>query len=196
MTGALRRYMQSRGEPVDGMNFRATVPVNLRPLRGPIELGNKFGLVFLSLPVGIADPVERLNELKRRMDALKNSPEPVLVLGLLDFFGRGPVELEDLAVEIFGQKATAVMTNVPGPRKDIYLAGSHLESIMFWVPQSARLGLGVSIISYAGRVWLGVAVDAGLIPDPHRLIDGFHEEFKDMMTLVNAVRADAEESVV
>lgn len=195
VTGALRRYMILRRQPVSGMNFRAIVPVNLRPLDGPIELGNKFGLVFLSLPVGIEDPVERLLELKRRMDGLKDSPEAFVVLGLLEFFGRAPGQMEKLALDIFGSKATGVMTNVPGPRQPIYMAGSKLDTLMFWVPQSGHLGLGVSIISYAGRVSLGVMTDAGLVPDPARIIAGFHQEFDELMALVHDVDADPEEEV-
>lgn len=191
MTGALRRYLQVRGERVDGLNFRAVVPVNLRPLDAPLELGNKFGLVFLSLPVGIEDTVDRLKELKRRMDELKRSPEAVVVMGLLNVFGKAPSEVEKLAVEMFGAKATAVMTNVPGPRHPIYLAGSRLGSMMFWVPQSGRLGMGVSIISYNGEVRLGVAVDAGLVPDPRRIIEGFHDEFEEMLQLVHVVKEEA-----
>jgi hypothetical protein len=92
---------------------------------------------------------------------------------------------------MFGAKATAVMTNVPGPRHPIYLAGSRLGGMMFWVPQSARLGMGVSIISYDGEVRLGVAVDAGLVPDPRRIIQGFHDEFEEMLNLAHAVKEDA-----
>ncbi len=81
MSGALRHYLQSRDGKVDGLNFRAVVPVNLRPPGTEEELGNKFGLVFLSLPIGIADPQQRLQELKRRMDALKDSLKRRLPLG-------------------------------------------------------------------------------------------------------------------
>lgn len=187
MTGALRRYLESRQTSVRDLNFRAAVPVNLRPLDGPIELGNKFGLVFLSLPVGIVDPVERITELKRRMDALKGSAEPVVSFGVLGLLGMVPNEIEQVALDLFGAKATCVMTNVPGPRQTIYLAGSRVNGLMFWVPQSGRLGLGVSIMSYAGQVWLGVATDAGLVPDPDNIIEGFHTEFDDLMSLVVAV---------
>ena len=69
------------------------------------------------------------------------------------------------------------MTNVPGPRETIYLAGAPVRELMFWVPQSGRLGLGVSIFSYAGQVWLGVATDVGLIPDPDTIIGAFQDEF-------------------
>lgn len=189
MTGALRRYLEGRLEPVDGLEFRAAVPVNLRPLDEMGELGNRFGLVFLSLPVGIEDPVERLAELKERMDALKDSPEAVVAFGILNAMGMTPGQVQDLLVKMFGTKATAVMTNVPGPKFPLYLAGSRLSGMMFWVPQSGRLGLGVSIFSYAGTVRLGVATDAGLIPDPDKIIAGFHQEFDDFMALAQQVGA-------
>mgnify|MGYP001819653663 CR=1 FL=1 len=68
------------------------------------------------------------------------------------------------------------MTNVPGPREEIFLAGKAMRSMMFWVPQAAHLGLGVSILSYAGQVRVGVATDAGLLPDPDAIIKAFQDE--------------------
>jgi WS/DGAT/MGAT family acyltransferase len=190
MTGALRRYLENRGEPVDGLNFRAIVPVNLRPMEQMVELGNRFGLVFLSLPVGIADPVERLHELKERMDALKDTPEAIAAFGILTAIGMTPAQVQDVIVRIFGTKGTAVMTNVPGPQMTLYLAGKPITGMMFWVPQSGRLGLGVSILSYAGQVRLGVATDAGLVPDPEVIIAGFQTEFDELMELVRFVESD------
>ncbi len=184
VAGGLRRYLLDRGEPVDGLNIRALVPVNLRPLDKPIELGNRFGLVFLSLPVGIEDQLDRLFELKKRMDEIKGSPEAVVALGVLHAMGMTPVEIENLVLRFFASKSTAVMTNVPGPREPLYFAGAPVESIMAWVPQSGQLGLGVSIFSYAGNVWLGVATDAGLVPDPDRIIAHFYDEFAQMQTLL------------
>lgn len=192
VAGGLRSYLLQRGEPVDGLSFHAVVPVNLRSLDSPITLGNKFGLVFLELPLGIADPVERLEAVKRHMDALKNSPEAPAIYGLLNVVGKGPVELESLLVAIFGTKATGVMTNVPGPRQQLYIAGAPLRDVMFWVPQSGRLGLGVSIISYNGGVLVGVATDAGLVPDPETIVAGFEHSFSEMMELVALLHADGE----
>ena len=63
-TGALRRYMERRGQPTAGVAIRASVPVNLRPLDRAHELGNAFGLVFLTLPIGIADPARRLRAIQ------------------------------------------------------------------------------------------------------------------------------------
>lgn len=182
-TGALRRYI-SRGEPLYDLEVRAVVPVNLRSAQEAHTLGNRFGLVFLPLPVGIEDPLDRLFELKQRMDAIKQSPEAVVALGLLGAIGRAPVEIEHLVLNVLGARGTAVMTNVCGPRRPISLAGKRITSLMFWVPQSGHLGLGLSILSYAGGVSIGVATDAGLVPDPERLVAHFRDEFAELLAIV------------
>jgi WS/DGAT/MGAT family acyltransferase len=193
VAGALGRYLRSRGETVGGLNLRAVVPVNLRPPDEPIKLGNAFGLVFLSLPIGIDDPLDRLRELKRRMDAIKGTPEALVTYGILNAIGATGPQVEDIVVSIFEKKATAVMTNVPGPKEVRYFAGKPIKGIMFWVPQSGRLGLGVSILSYAGEVLVGIASDAGLTPDPESIVEAVHVEFDSLMQLVTWARqADAQ----
>jgi hypothetical protein len=148
------------------------------------EMGNKFGIVFLSLPIGIADPLDRLAEVRRRMDTLKNTPEAIAAFGILNAMGLTPTEVQGRMVKMFGSKATAVLTNVPGPAFPLYLAGSKITGLMFWVPQSGRVSLGLSILSYAGKVFLGVATDAGLVPQPDAIIEGFYEEYEGLMALV------------
>lgn len=182
MTGGLRRYLDRRGEKADGLNFRAAMPVNLRSLDEMSNLGNQFGLIFLSLPVGIEDPVERLAELHRRSMSLKRSAEPIVVYNILKLLGVSPDLVQKIVVDVFAAKTTAVMTNVPGPREVLYLAGRAIQEIFFWVPQSGRVGLGISIFSYAGHVRLGLASDAGLVPDPEAIVRGFHEEFEELRT--------------
>ncbi len=176
LTGALRRYLVERGGEVE--DLRAIIPVNLRPLDEPIprELGNRFGLVFLELPVKEEEPRRRLRELKRRMDALKRSPEAAVTFGLMGIAGLVPTAVEKRLVETLGPRGTLVMTNVPGPRQPVYLAGTRLAGLMFWVPQAGKVGLGVSIFSYAGQVTVGVSVDAGIVPDPHWLVSAFRAE--------------------
>ena len=195
VSGAVGRYLRYREFSTSGLNFRAVVPVNLRPPDEPLRLGNAFGLVFLPLPVGIRDPLDRLIELKKRMDELKGTPEAVVAFGILNAIGLATDEIEQLVVEMFGKKATAVMTNVPGPQEQLYFAGSAIDGIMFWVPQSGRLGLGISILSYNQEVLIGVATDAGLIPDPHALVEAVQAEFEEYMGLLRLARkADAEHS--
>jgi len=178
--GALRRYLEKRGEATSGLSIRASVPVNLRPADQAHKLGNSFGLVFLSLPVGIVEPGRRLRAIKDEMDGLKRSPEALVSFGILSVMGLVPVEVEQLGLRFFGSKATAVLTNVPGPREPLYLAGRRLDRMMFWVPQSGHLGLGISILSYAGRVMLGVATDEGLVPDPERIVEAFKLELDSL----------------
>jgi len=179
-TGGLRRYIEGRGESPAGLNVHAAVPVNLRPLERMDTLGNEFGLVFLPLPVGIAHPIERLGELRRRMRVLKRSAEPVAVFKVLGALGRVPRAMQSSLVELLAKKVTAVMTNVPGPSQPLYFAGQKISDIFFWVPQSGEVGLGVSILSYDGRVRLGVMTDSGLVPDPEAVIAGFESEWESL----------------
>lgn len=178
MTGALRRYMEIHQDQVDGVNVRAIIPVNLRPPGEIRQLGNQFGLVFLSLPIGIEDPVRRLKIMKKRMDQIKSTPEAVVAFGILNFMGMSPGKVEDLIRYIFGLKGSMVVTNVPGPRRPLYLAGEMITGLMFWVPTPANLGLGISIISYSGEVAVGVATDKGIIPDPETIVAAFDDEFE------------------
>ncbi|MET0440883.1 MAG: wax ester/triacylglycerol synthase family O-acyltransferase [Casimicrobiaceae bacterium] len=181
VAGALRGYLVAKGESVDGVMLRALVPVNLRPLEKAYKLGNQFGLVFLDLPIGIENPVERLYAVRANMNALKGSYQPILALGLLAAMGAGPKVLQDTLLSILARNATAVMTNVPGPQQPLYLAGGRIDSLMFWVPQSGNIGMGVSIISYNDSVQFGVVTDRTLCPDPERVIARFSAEFEKLV---------------
>ncbi len=181
VAGALRHYVLGRGAEVEGLEVRAVLPVNLRTLESALELGNEFGIVFLGLPLGIPDPLVRLAAIKQRMDAIKNSPEAVLFFGILGIAGASPNQIEDQLVNIFESKATMVLTNVPGPKKALYLAGLRIHDAMFWVPQAGHMGLGISILSYDGHVALGVISDAGLIPDPDAIAARFAVEFEELL---------------
>lgn len=184
LTGGIRRYLEGRGEPVDGLNIRAAMPVNLRKPEEMGEMGNKFGLVFAELPVGVVGLKERLDLVRFRMGALKDSAEAPVALDILAGIGFSPQMVEDLVVRIIAAKATLVLTNVPGPPIPLYMAGQAIENLMFWVPQSGRVGLGISILSYAGNIYIGVVSDAGLLPDPDAIINGFYAEYEEVLKLV------------
>ena len=181
--GALRGYMLERGEALDGMTLRATVPVNLRPLEHAKKLGNHFGLVFLELPVGEANPLRRLERVADCMNQLKNSRQAIVAYGLLAALGVAPPPLQELALEMFSRKASAVATNVPGPQQALYMAGCTLRDMMFWVPQTGSIGIGLSILSYRGQVHFGLISDARLIPDPDNVIRRFGAEFDKLLYL-------------
>ena len=183
MTGALRQYLLGRGPVSADLNVRGVIPVNLRPLEEAHQLGNQFGLVFVALPLGIDDPLDRLFEVRRRMTAIKNTPEAFVAFQILRGLGMAPKQIFDVVVNLFGSKATAVVTNVIGPRAPIAMAGTKMRQAMFWVPCSGHLGLGISLLSYAGKVWLGLQTDAGLIPDPERILDAFQGEVGALLEL-------------
>ncbi|MFG6415562.1 wax ester/triacylglycerol synthase family O-acyltransferase [Roseateles sp. DC23W] len=181
--GAIGKYLADKGEDPAGKEIRAMVPVNLRPLEQAWQLGNRFGLVPLVLPVGIANPVERLFAVRARMSELKGSFQPVMAFGLLSVAGLLIKPVQHAMLNLFAKKATAVMTNVPGPAEALKFCGSTVEKVMFWVPQSGDIGLGLSILTYAGRVQFGLITDAGLCPDPEAIIANFAPEFEKLLML-------------
>ena len=177
VAGALRHYIASRDALAQADTVRALIPVNLRPPEQAFELGNRFGLVFLDLPVGLEARLERVLAVKAQMDEIKNSAEAIAALGVLEGLGYVPLGVEDQAVRYFSNKASAVMTNVPGPQEPLHLKGRRLKMVMPWVPRAGHVGLGVSVFSYDGEVRLGIACDAGLIPDPDPIVETFADEF-------------------
>ena len=190
VAGALGRYIDFRGEAAKDVSIRSFIPVNLRPIQLDEELGNKFGLAFLSLPMGISDPLERLRKVKQNMDEIKASSEAVATFGIINLLGAVPPWVEDIAVNFFDTKGTTIMTNVPGPQTQLYMAGMPINRVMAWVPQSGRIAFGVSIFSYNGKVWLGIATDKGLVPDPETIVDFFNIEYNEMKSLAQSTRAE------
>lgn len=165
VAGALRAHIRRRQETVPE-HIRALVPVDMRPDPADGKLGNQFGLVFLDMPVGITSRHGRLAAVHERMAAARNSPQPAVAFEVLGALGLTPQMLQRQVVRFFGSKGTAVVTNVRGPADQLFLAGHRLRRMTFFVPQSAGLGMGISIFTYAGQIEMGVIADAGLVPDP------------------------------
>jgi diacylglycerol O-acyltransferase len=184
VAGALRIYLQEQGEPTEGIELRALVPIDLRSAASAPELGNHFGILGLELPVGIESPLDRVFEVHRRMEKLKSSYEPSVTLGLLAALGNLPQGVQDQTFDLLLSRASMVMTNVPGPQQPRYLAGCELKHVMFWVPQPHNIGMGVSILSYNGQVQFGVMTDAAIVPDPRSIARHFKPEFEQLLYFV------------
>ncbi|MEQ9545216.1 MAG: wax ester/triacylglycerol synthase family O-acyltransferase [Marinobacter sp.] len=179
--GALQRHFRETGEHIPECGIRVAVPFNLRPLNQPIEtLGNQFGLVLVCLPVEVNCPLMRFRQVQENMNRLKRSYQAQVTYSLLDLFGRGPDILERRALALLSNKASAVLTNVPGPREAVYLAGAKLVQPMFWVPQSGNIGIGMSIFSYAGTVQFGITIDRAINADPIAVMGYFRESFAEL----------------
>ena len=181
VAGALRAYFLQKGETVNGVEVRAMIPVNLRTARDEGTLGNRFGLGTLSLPLHESNPFARLFMVRGRMNELKGSYQPPLTLGILAAVGVAPKIIQQQFLDILAAKASTVMTNVPGPKQPLYLAGSCLEQCMFWVPQSGDIGIGVSILSYNDNVQFSLITDRHFVPDPETIPPLFAAEFDKMM---------------
>jgi WS/DGAT/MGAT family acyltransferase len=189
--GALHSYLVEQGDHLlPELEIRVTVPVNLRPLEHAKNLGNHFGLVFLSLPLGVVNPLERLYAVNERMTELKESKQAAVTFGFLAALGIAPSAVQKPVLDILSQKATAVLTNVPGPQQPLYLAGAHIREQMFWVPQNGKIGIGISILSYDGKVYFGLIADRKLIHKPDTVIARFRPEFEKLMYLAMMLPLD------
>lgn len=185
LAGALGQYLRARGEAVEGLTLRAAVPVDLRAAQsGDDSLGNRFGLVFVELPVGVLHPLQRLYGVRTAMQKLKGSEQALLTYGLLVTVGSLPRLVEDVVMNLFSAKASLVASNLRGPEAPLFIAGAPLRQVLFWVPQSGNIGTGVSMLSYNGRVHFGVIADRELIPNPADLISRINTAFEQLVLLV------------
>lgn len=183
VTGAFRQHVRSH-DGAGGRSGRvssrttAVVPVNLRPRGEPLppDLGNRFGLSFLELPVLEADRGRRLAIVKRRMDKIKRSPEGPLTYAVLQALGAVPPEIESRLVNLFSAKSTAVVTNVPGPARPRSLAGARMRDLAIWAPASGSMGMSVSMFSYRGEVTVGLLSDVAVLEDPQTAAEHVAQE--------------------
>ena len=165
-------YLTEKGEDkVDQVSWM--VPVSLKPIDTdiPEELGNHFAVVLLPMPLGITEPHALLRETHRRMNRIKNSAEPMIIYGIQRVIAETPAAVSVRLTNFVANKTVGVITNVPGPRVPMALAGTTVKGILGWVPTSGDQPLGVCIFSYNGEVNIGIASDAGLVPDPDRLAE-------------------------
>jgi WS/DGAT/MGAT family acyltransferase len=182
--GAIGQWLGDvRGESTRGKSIRAMVPVNLRPLDQAWQLGNRFGLVPLMLPIGLDNPVQRLYAVHAGMRRLKGSTQPLLAYAVLSVSGLLVKPVQDSLLNLFAHKATAVMTNVPGPAEPLTLCGSTLTQPLFWVPSTGDIGVGLSILSYAGGVQVGLITDEARCNDPQAVVEAFSAQFERLLLL-------------
>ena len=184
VAGALGAWLRKRGHDTDGLTVRAAVPVNLRGAEQTLTLGNRFGLIFVDMPLGLRNPLARLYAMHSTLSALKGSMQPPMMLAMLGLLGRLPTVAQTHAIELFSRKGTAVVSNVPGPKAPLYLCGQRISEMYFWVPQSGSMGIGVSVLTYAGQVHVGMIADRSLVPQPQHVVDLFAPEFEQLQRSV------------
>lgn len=180
--GVFRRTLESRGEDVENLTMRCTVPVNLKPMETRDQsLGNYFGLAFVPVPVSERSLGDRIELIRRETSREQLGTEAFIVYQLIKLGGIVPAPVFTQALKLFEGNATAVVSNVPGPMDSISIAGKEVDKIMFWNPQANDQGLSVSIFTYNGGVRVGISGDVNLVPDPTELTAAFEAEIAEII---------------
>ena len=177
VSGAFRRYVDDHPTETELRRVRVSMPVNVRPPSEKPKLENKFAAVMFDLPVEVADLRARLDETKRRMTALKRSVEPIIYYGAVHVLLKIlPRSWSHGLVDFYARKCTAVLSNVPGPQEVLHVTGSRVRGMLFWVPQRANIGLGISILSFSGDVRIGILTDVEVMSEPSAFVDAVEAE--------------------
>lgn len=166
----LTAYLRGRGIRVPA-ETTFMVPIALKPFdtSAPAELGNHFAVVILPMPLGVDDTPSVLAEVRSRMNRIKHSAEAMMFYGIQSAVAETPRTISVNLTKFVANKCVGVLTNVPGPRTPISLAGHQVAGVLGWVPTSSDQTIGICIFSYSGHVSIGIVTDAAIIPDPSRL---------------------------
>lgn len=192
VTGALRRYLGRRGDPVDAMkDFRALVPVDLRPRMGEDGVGNHISLVLVHLPLSEPDARARFEAVHRACEHLKHDSHEIEGAAFIERVGDlgGPNVVT--AVFRVASKLRAfnvTITNVPGPQVPIYVGRSRMTEIHAVVPLFTHQGVGVAIVSYDGGMYVGLYADPDAVPDVEALADDVQTAFEELCAAAGHAR--------
>jgi diacylglycerol O-acyltransferase len=174
---ALHRYLDEHHWHCASVNWM--IPVNLRPFDPdlPDVLGNGFALVQLELPTDSGDPLGVLTVVRRRMGRIKRGHEAALAFRIQEVISGLNRSIYEATVDLLANRAVGVLTNVPGPPMPVFLAGQKVEGMVGWAPLSGNQPMSFTIYSYDGKVFVGIACDAGLVPDHEHIVEGFGRSF-------------------
>jgi WS/DGAT/MGAT family acyltransferase len=175
VSGGFRELLIQRGTDPANIEIQTMIPVSMRR-PGDTSGGNEVSAMFAQLPVGVADPVERLLAMTRQMDRVKRSGTPLTVdsiIGLADFVppmlfaaaGRVAANVDLRAFD-------TVTTNVPGPQIPLYLLGRQLQTLVPFVPLGPGVRISTAIVSYNGTINFGVTADYDTVRDLPVFIEG------------------------
>jgi WS/DGAT/MGAT family acyltransferase len=185
ITRGFRDLLISRGEPVDGAVVRTMVPVSVRAVHDRGTYNNKVSAMFADLPIGLADPLERLALVHAQMQDLKESRQAVGGEVLTSMGGFAPAMLlavaGRLATRAPQHSVNTVTTNVPGPQHPMYLAGRRMLECFPFVPLGGHVRVGVAIFSYDGGLNFGVTGDYETAPDISVLCRGIEQGMQELL---------------
>lgn len=185
LAGALRSWLLTRGEPVQGSDtVRAMAPVAVRRRRGLTQVVP----YYVDLPVGEPNPVVRLAQISHRMRGIVNAGRPIGAARLADLAGFAPPTLHALGARVTAalerRTFNVLVTNVPGPQYPLYLAGARLQACFPVVPLTAGHALSIGVTSYDGRVHVGLNADREALPDLDVVVSCLEESLVEMRETV------------
>jgi diacylglycerol O-acyltransferase len=197
IAGGFRDLIEARGEAPEDVTLRSLVPVSVRTEDARGVLDNRVSAIFFELPVGIADPIARLDVVRRRMGELKASHEAEAGEALTSLLGFVPSPLTAsatrLAIRVFERlpqrTMNTVTTNVPGPPEPLYAAGREMLEYQPYVPLGTGVRIGVAILSYNGRIAFGITGDYDEAPDIDVLAAGIERAIASLVAAVPIVKA-------
>ncbi len=179
VAGALGKHLRRRGQRTDGLELKAMIPVSVRADVERGALGNKVAAMMAPLPVWCQDPVARLDILREELRGLKSSGQAVGAQVLTDLTGFAPPTVMDQASRLVARQRmfNLVVTNVPGPQFPLYLAGRRMLDPFPMVPLAKNQGLGIALLSYAGKINFGLVSDYDVVWD----LDDFAEDVRESL---------------
>jgi WS/DGAT/MGAT family acyltransferase len=161
---------------VTGLEMKAMVPVSVRSEEARGALGNQVTAMMAPLPVGLEEPVERLERISDSMAHLKSSGQAVGAQVLTELTGFAPPNIMSQAARVVARQRmfNLVVTNVPGPQFPLYMMGRKLEGLFPMVPLAPNQALGIAIMSYNGTINFGLVGDFDLMAD----LDDFADDLQ------------------
>ena len=182
VAGGLRLYLEGHDVPVDGLVVRTMVPVSVRSVSERMTLGNRVSAMVAELPIGVAEPEQRLRLVHEQMRELKESGEAVgaeVLTSLLDY---APPTLLALAARLVPRQRAVnlVVTNVPGPQVPLYCMGARMLEAFPYVGIVENLGAVVGVVSYDGQLGFGVTGDRDLLPDLPVFAEGIEKAVAEL----------------
>ena len=183
VAGALGRYLRMHGEPTEGVVLKAMVPVSVRADVERGALGNRVAAMWAPLPIGVSDPVQRLLQISRDMEGVKDSGQAIGAQVLTELSGFAPPTIMAQAARLQARQRlfNLVVTNVPGPQFPLYMLGRQLDGMFPMVPLAENQSLGIAIMSYNGQLNFGLNADYDALSDLEALADELRASIEELV---------------
>jgi diacylglycerol O-acyltransferase / wax synthase len=197
VAGALGRHLRRRGQDTDGLELKAMIPVSVRADVERGALGNRVAAMMAPLPVWCQDPVARLDIVREALQGLKSSGQAVGAEVLTQLTGFAPATVMDQASRLVARQRlfNLVVTNVPGPQFHLYMAGRRLLDIFPMVPLAKNQGLGIALMSYAGKINFGLVGDWDVMWDIDDFVEDIRISLEELAAAAGVELAPGEEAV-